>query len=193
MKKIVLAGILAAAVSAGAAVYAAPITNPQPGDFKANINYGFDQREGGRDADSRFAGGDVTYVVNDKVDVQYVNNYTKGKNGNTINENYLKGIYRFNPYVSAYGAVSYLKTNTYSSQHAYGYQVGLQGQVPLADKWQGFAGVGFGDDANTYEIGVGYDITENWDAHVKYRRSDIGVDNYNDDVKGWQVGMGYKF
>ncbi len=34
---------------------------------------------------------------------------------------------------------------------------------------------------------------ENFNAHVKYRRDDIDVNNYDDDVKGWQVGMGYKF
>ena len=38
-----------------------------------------------------------------------------------------------------------------------------------------------------------YDITPNWDAHIKYRSSSVDVDNYDDDVKGWQVGMGYKF
>ncbi|MBF1335436.1 MAG: outer membrane beta-barrel protein, partial [Megasphaera micronuciformis] len=49
------------------------------------------------------------------------------------------------------------------------------------------------DDVNTYEVGVGYNFNENLDAHVKYRRDDIDVNNYDNDVKGWQVGMGYKF
>ena len=95
--------------------------------------------------------------------------------------------------VSAFAGGSYVKTETYNTTKSYGYQVGLKGQLPLAARWQGFASVGVGDDVNTYEVGVGYDITPNWDAHIKYRSSSVDVDNYDDDVKGWQVGMGYKF
>lgn len=193
MKKIALAGALAALMAVSAVAMAAPIKNPEAGDLKANINYGFDQKEGGRSAHSRYAGGDVTYVLNNNWDIQYVNNYTKGDNDYKINENYLVGTYHITPYVSAYGGGSYIKTDTYNNQHFWGYQIGLKGQLPLADRWQGFAQVGVGDDSTNYEIGVGYDITSDWDAHIKYRRSDVDVDNYDDDVKGWQVGMGYKF
>ena len=104
-----------------------------------------------------------------------------------------KNNYRFTPYLSVYGGGSYVKTETYNNKKSYGYQVGLKGQLPLTDRLQGFASVGVGDDINTYEIGVGYDITSDWDAHIKYRDSKVDVDNYDDNVKGWQVGMGYKF
>ena len=192
MKKLIIAAILAALAVTSAAM-AAPLRDPQPGDLKANANYGFDQKEGGRSAKSRLTGGDVTYVLNNHWDIQYVNNYTKGDNDNKINENYLVGNYRLTPYLSAYAGGSYVKTQTYNTTKSYGYQVGIKGQLPLAARWQGFASVGVGDDVNTYEVGVGYDITPNWDAHVKYRSSSVDVDNYDDDVKGWQVGMGYKF
>ncbi len=193
MKHIVLAGVLAALVSVSAVSLAAPIKDPQAGDLKANVNYGFDQKEGGRSAESRFTGGDVTYVLTDKWDVQYVNNYTKGDVGTKVNENYLLGNYRLTPYISAYAGGSYVKTETWNTKKSYGYQVGLRGQLPLGSRLQGFASVGVGDDVNTYEVGVGYDITPSWDAHIKYRESSVDVDNYDDEVKGWQVGMGYKF
>lgn len=193
MKKLVLAMAVTALVGVSAVSFAAPIRNPEAGDLKANINYGFNQEEGGRDADSRFTGGDVTYVVRDNLDVQYVNNYTKGNNGNKIDEHYLVGNYRLTPYVSAYAGGSYVKTETYNNTKSYGYQFGLKGQLPLTDRLQGFASVGVGDDVNTYEIGLGYDLTSDWDAHIKYRDSSVDVDNYDDDVRGWQVGMGYKF
>lgn len=193
MKKIGLAIALTALVSASAVSLAAPIRNPEAGDLKANVNYGFHQKEGSRDADSRFTGGDVTYVVTDNLDVQYVNNYTKGNGGNKVNEHYLLGNYRLTPYISAYAGGSYVKTETYNNTKSYGYQVGLKGQLPLTDRLQGFASVGVGDDVNTYEIGLGYDLTSDWDAHIKYRDSSVDVDNYDDDVRGWQVGMGYKF
>lgn len=193
MKKAILLTALVAAVSISSIACAAPNKNPQAGDLKANVNYGFDQKEGGHSAHSRFTGGDVTYSINDNVDLQYINNYTKGDDGDKLNEHYLLGVYRFTPYVSAYGGMSYIKADTYRDNHYYGYQVGLRGQLPIADRWQGFASVGVGDDANTYSVGVGYDITEDWDAHIMYRRSDIDVDSYDDTVKGWQIGMGYKF
>lgn len=194
VKKIVLASVLAALVSVSAVSFAAPIRNPQAGDFKANVNFGFDQEEGDRSAESRFVGGDLTYVLNDKWDIQYINNYTKGDNGNKINEHYVVGNYRLAPYLSIYGGGSYVDTDTWhSGKNSYGYQFGLRGQLPLTDRLQGFASVGVGDDVNSYEIGVGYDITSSWDAHVKYRSASVDVDNYDDDVEGWQVGMGNKF
>ena len=193
MKKKVLLGFLLAAVTVSSIAMAAPNKNPEPGDFKANINYGFDQKEGGHSADSRFSGGDVTYTINRNLDLQYVNNYTKGDDGDKVNEHYVLGIYRLSPYVAAYGGVSYVKADTYRDAHYYGVQAGLKGQIPIGDRWQGFASVGVGDDVNTYSVGVGYDITPQWDAHIMYRRSDVDVNNYDYDVKGWQVGMGYKF
>lgn len=194
VKKIVLASVLAALVSVSAVSFAAPIRNPEAGDFKVNVNYGFDQEEGDRSAESRFAGGDLTYVLNDRWDVQYVNNYTEGDNGNEIDEHYLVGNYRLAPYLSVYAGGSYLKTDTWrSDKSSYGYQFGVRGQLPLTERLQGFASLGFGDDVSSYEIGVGYDITSNWDAHVKYRSANVDVDNYDDEVEGWQVGMGYKF
>ena len=73
MKKLILAATLAALTVTSAAM-AAPLRDPQPGDLKANANYGFDQKEGGRSAKSRLTGGDVTYVLNNHWDIQYVNN-----------------------------------------------------------------------------------------------------------------------
>lgn len=192
MKKILLATVLAA-LAVSSAAFAAPLKNPQAGDLKANLNYGFDQKEGSHSAGSRFTGGDVTYMLSDRWDVQYTNNYTKSDEHHRINEHSLVGDYHFSPYLSAYGGATYVKTHTYNDKHSYGYQVGVKGQIPLAERWQGFGSIGFGDDVDTYEVGVGYDITPDWDAHIKYRRSSVDVDNYDNDVKGWQIGMGYKF
>lgn len=44
MKKIIMAATLAALTVTSAAM-AAPLRDPQPGDLKANANYGFDQKE----------------------------------------------------------------------------------------------------------------------------------------------------
>lgn len=116
MKKFILTATLAAFAITSAA-WAAPIKNEQPGDLKANINYGFDQKEGHGDADSRFTGGDVTYVLNDRWNIQYINNYTKGDDSDKINENYLVGNYRLTEYLSAYAGASYVKTDTYNTKN----------------------------------------------------------------------------
>ena len=197
MKKVFTAALVATLVSGGAMVYAAGthVQHRQAGDVKVDLSYGFNQKMGHRDARSHFSGGDVTYVLNDKVDVQYDNNNTKASsNGDRVNEHGLRAIYHFNPYVSAFGGATKVDTKFAGHrEHDWGGQVGLEGRVPIADKVTGFGSVGIGDDVNTYEIGVGYNFNENLDAHVKYRRDDIDVNNYDDDVKGWQVGMGYKF
>ena len=96
MKKVFTAAVVATLVSAGAMVYAAgtPVQNRQTGDLKVDLNYGFNQKMGHRDARSHFSGGDVTYVLNDKVDVQYDNNNTKASsNGDRVNEHGLRAIY----------------------------------------------------------------------------------------------------
>lgn len=116
MKKLILTATLAAFAITTAA-WAAPIKNEQPGDLKANINYGFDQKEGHGDAKSRFTGGDVTYVINDRWNLEYINNYTKGNDSHKINENYLVGNYRLTEYLSAYAGASYIKTDTYDSKN----------------------------------------------------------------------------
>ena len=54
MKKLIMAATLAALTVTSAAM-AAPLRDPQPGDLKANANYGFDQKEGGRSAKSRIS------------------------------------------------------------------------------------------------------------------------------------------
>ena len=69
MKTLIIAATLAALAMTSAAM-AAPIRDPQPGDLKANANYGFDQKEGGRSAKSRLTGGDVTYVLSNRWDIQ---------------------------------------------------------------------------------------------------------------------------
>lgn len=196
MKKIITAALMAALVSAGAMVYAAgtPVQNRQEGDLKVDLNYGFNQKMGHHDAKSQFSGGDVTYALNDKVDIQYDNNNTKIDGGSAkVNEHAVRAIYHINPYISAFGGATRVDVKNSYRDHYYGGQVGLEGQVPIANKVTGFGSVGIGDDVNTYEIGVGYNFTDNLDAHIKYRRDDVDVNNYDDDVKGWQVGVGYKF
>ena len=110
---------------------------------------------------ARFTGGDVTYVLNDRWNLQYINNYTKGDDSHKINENYLVGNYRLTEYLSAYAGASYVKTDTYNTKKSYGYQVGVRGQVPISERWQGFASIGVGDDVNTYEIGVATTLRRN--------------------------------
>ena len=177
-------------------VYAAgtPVQNRQEGDLKVDLNYGFNQKMGHHDAKSQFSGGDVTYALNDKVDIQYDNNNTKIDGGSAkVNEHAVRAIYHINPYISAFGGATRVDVKNGYRDHYYGGRVGLEGQVPIANKVTGFGSVGIGDDVNTYEIGVGYNFTDNLDAHIKYRRDDVDVNNYDDDVKGWQVGVGYKF
>lgn len=194
MKKTLLVVTLLAALSAGAAVSAAPMTNTQAGDLKVNLNYGFGQKEGDRNAKSRFSGGDITYGIGHRTSLQYSTNMTRGDSSQKIDEHYFTGIYDLSSYVSVYGGLSYIKTDINGgNKHATGYQVGLKGQVPLADRVMGFATVGAGDDTRTYSVGVGYAFNKNWDSHIMYRKSTVKTDNYDDDVKGWQIGMGYKF
>ncbi len=165
MKKIITAALMAALVSAGAMVYAAgtPVQNRQEGDLKVDLNYGFNQKMGHHDAKSQFSGGDITYALNDKVDIQYDNNNTKIDGGSAkVNEHAVRAIYHINPYISAFGGATRVDVKNGYRDHS-------------------------------YEIGVGYNFTDNLDAHIKYRRDDVDVNNYDDDVKGWQVGVGYKF
>ena len=109
--------------------------------MKANVNYGFDQKEGSRGALISFSGGDITYTINDKVDLQH-NNYTKAM----TETNRTNTICRSVPFQS-YGFFclwrhELMKADTYRDQHFYGYQVGLKGQIPIGERWQGFASVG---------------------------------------------------
>ena len=194
MKKFVLISTLAAAMTITTMVSATPVLNAIPGDFKVNVNYGFDQKEGNHDAKSRWTGGDATLGLPNHLAVQYAYNTTRGKTGRDVTEHYLNGLIRLGSYVHGFAGLSYIKADGDGlDEDGVGYQVGIRGQVPLAAKIVGFASVGVGNKSNTYLAGLGYKVTSDLDAHIQYRKSDIKVGSYDDSVKGWQVGLGYKF
>lgn len=49
-----------------------------------------------------------------------------------------------------------------------GYQVGVIGRYDLGNRMTGWAGVGFGNKRTTWELGLGYDITDNVEWNISY-------------------------
>lgn len=197
MKKKILAISVLAVLSVGAVVLAAPLQDYSKGNGQIDLNYGFKQKAGSIDGDSGIAGVGATVGLGNRWGAQYTYSTMDASQGGRkadVREHQLRALYQLKPNISLYAGLTHVGVN----QRAYdtsatGMQVGVIGQVPLTDRVTGWASVGVGDDVNTYEVGLGYRITPQIDAHLLYRDSQVDINNWNDDVKGWQAGLGYRF
>jgi predicted porin len=93
--------------------------------------------------------------------------------------------------VPGYGSVDVKSTTKY--------QVGITGIAKLAEKTNGWATIAAGNDNQSYEVGVGYELSKDADLNVFYRYTKFtglelqGVSNYNFDAKSDGLGFGVTF
>ena len=104
-------------------------------------------------------------------------------------------VYQFIPYL--YGFGGYVRNRAHHrgyTDNTNGFQVGATGRLPLG-KTTPWAKFGIGNTITQYEVGVGYAITDNWEANVSYNDSKYKDFSGDTDVKthGVNVGVSYKF
>ncbi len=195
MKKTV---VLTAAFMAAMAVtaFAAPMGSTELGDVRVDLNYGFSQDVGPVDGDSGIVGGDVTVGLGGNWAFQY-ENYTVGidfPGADNAEEHHFRALYKLTPNVGVFAGVTHANiADGDGNPDSTGFQAGVVGQIDLTDDVFAWGSVGLGNDINTYELGVGYNVTPQLDVHVLYRESSHDYEYVDDDIKGWQVGLGYQF
>lgn len=183
--------VLTAALAAMAvSVWAAPMGGTEKGDVRLDLNYGFNQEVADIDGDNGIVGGDATIGLGNNWGFQY-ENYTVDTTYGKVEDHHFRALYKVTPNVGVYAGVSHVNIAHYNDST--GAEIGVTGQIDLSDKAFAWGSIGLGEDVNTYELGVGYQVAPQMDVHLAYHESSYDFKNVDNDVKGWQLGVGYQF
>lgn len=199
MKKILVGTLALGLVAASSVAMASPLTKIEAGKGKVDgaISISPTLKSQGQDLDgkTRYRLG-ATYGIADNVGVEYRYIANAGKHDSSVQSHQLNLMYQFNPNIA--GFVGYVrnkgKVGDYNHTEG-GYQVGVQGAMPIADRTSAWARFGIGSKITDYEIGVGYDLGNNFDLNLFY--NDTKYKGFDDDVSfkahGVNLGVTYKF
>jgi len=201
MKKIVL-GVVAASMLATTAAYAAPMTSMDKGTGKVDASFSMGsslKAEGyGESIDlggnSRYRLG-ATYGLGDKLGIDYKYACHAGDYSSSVQSHQLNLMYQFNPNVAAFaGYVHNRAEGNGDSDTENGYQVGVLGNMKIAKRTTAWASIGVGNKITAYEIGVGYDLTKNFDVNLFYNDTKYkGFGDVDFKTHGVNLGVTYHF
>ena len=168
MNKKVLVATLAATMLTGAAFAAAvPVTDINQGDSKIGVEYSFSQNVTGESGHADGFGVNLQTGLTDKWALQYSFNKINLDDRSDIKDHQLNAVYDIHPNFNVYAGGTYIKA---AGDHETGLQVGVIGHMPLADRLEGFAKVGFGTDIkNTYQVGATYALNNEFDLSLYYQ------------------------
>lgn len=202
MKKIIL-GTLVAGLLVSSVGFASPLSKIEAGKGKvdASLSFGSALKIDG-DRINRDLGGDtryrlgMTYGVSDGLAVDYLYASHEGDHSSSVQSHQANLLYQLNPNIGVFGGYVYNKgkyrgdTNSTS-----GFQLGAIGKINLSEKTNAWAKFGAGNTITQYEIGLGYDIAQNWEANLFY--NDTKYKDFDDDTsfKTHSINLGatYKF
>jgi opacity protein-like surface antigen len=199
MKKI-LTGVVVLGVLVSSTAFASPLTKIEQGKGKIDAAVSISPRMKTGDTDlngkTRYRFG-ATYGVSDNLGLDYVYAANAGNHDSSVQSHQINLLYQFNPYVAGFGGFVWnkFKMNGYGDDTTNGYQVGVQGRYGLNDKTAAWAKFGIGNTITQYEIGVGYDLTKNWEANLFYNDSKYKDFSNDASVKTHSINLGvsYKF
>ena len=206
MKKILL-GAVTLSLLATSAAYAAPMTSMDKGTGKVDAAFSMGSSlKGEGDGESIDFGGNnryrlgVTYGLGDKIGIDYKYAAHAGDIGSSLKSHQLNLMYQFNPNVAAFAGYVHnrveadAKTGGTVSDTENGYQVGVLGRIAIAKRTSAWASVGVGNKITAYEIGVGYDLTKNFDVNLFYNDTKYkGMDGADFKTHNVNLGVTYHF
>ena len=199
MKKLVT-GVVLLGVLLSSTAFASPLAKIEQGKGKidAAVSIAPGMKEDGHDLDgkTRYRFG-ATYGISDNLGLDYLYAANAGDNDSSVQSHQINLLYQFNPYVAGFGGFVWnkFKMNSYGDDTTNGYQLGLQGRYGLNDKTTAWAKFGAGNTILQYEVGVGYDLTKNWEANLFYNDTKYKDFDHDVDVKTHSINLGvsYKF
>jgi len=202
MKKIVL-GVIAASLLATSSAYAAPMTSMDKGTGKidAAFTMGSSLKGEGSGGQSIDFGGNnryrlgATYGLGDKLGIDYKYAAHAGDYDSSVQSHQLNLMYQFNPNVAAFAGYVHNRAKVQSESNTQnGYQVGVLANMKIAKRTTAWASIGVGNKITAYEIGVGYDLTKNFDVNLFYNDTKYkGFDAADFKTHGVNLGVTYHF
>ena len=201
MKKILL-GAVALSLLATSPAYAAPMTSMEKGKGKVDAAFTMGSSLKSEDGDeSSDLGGNnryrlgVTYGLGDKLGIDYKYAAHAGDYDSSVQSHQLNLMYQFNPNVAAFVGYVHNRAKVLGeSNNQNGYQVGVLGNMKIAKRTTAWASIGLGNKITAYEIGVGYDLTKNFDVNLFYNDTKYkGFDGADFKTHGVNLGVTYHF
>jgi len=206
MKKILL-GAVALSLLATSAAYAAPMTSMDKGTGKVDAAFSMGSSlKGEGDGESIDFGGNnryrlgATYGLGDKLGIDYKYAAHAGDYGSSLQSHQLNLMYQFNPNVAAFAGYVHnrveadAKAGGTVSDTENGYQVGVLANMKIAKRTTAWASIGVGNKITAYEIGVGYDLTKNFDVNLFYNDTKYkGFDGADFKTHNVNLGVTYHF
>ncbi len=202
MKKIIL-GTLVAGLLVSSVGFASPLSKIEAGKGKIDASLSFGSGLKGEANDlSRDLNGKTryrlgaTYGLSDKLAVDYLYAAHAGDYDSSVQSHQVNLLYQLNPNVGVFGGYVHNRgeINNYSNS-TNGYQVGALGRLALNDKTSAWAKFGIGNTITQYEVGVGYELTKDWEANLFY--NDTKYRDFDRDLsfKTHSINLGatYKF
>lgn len=190
MKRTLIATVAALMVSGAALAASVPVTDIHEGQSRVGAEYSFAQSATGESGHSDGFGVSLSTGLSDKLALQYAygdNNLDRGD----IKDHRVDAIYNIAPNFNLYGGATFVKAPGDSET---GFQAGVIGYMPLTEKIQGFAKVGFGSDIQqTYQVGAKYDFGNDIDLNLYYQYDKYSLDKGDGNIKGFHAGLGYSF
>lgn len=199
MRKILAATVIASMMAAGSAFAASmPVLDVEQGQTQMNLEYmtGANINTDGQDAWQDNENGlaiAADYGINDDLALQVAHSRIQA-DGPDFKINEINGVYRVNENFNAFlGAMR----ASFDGEHETWMQLGAIGHMPLGEKVDGFAKLGFGTDdlRHVFQVGAKYQINDQFDAHAYYEHNKFNF--FDDDMKsgqkGYYFGVGYKF
>jgi len=201
MKKILL-GAVALSLLATSAAYAAPMTSMEKGKGKVDAAFtmGSSLKGEGEGESIDFGGNNryrlgATYGLGDKLGIDYKYAAHAGDYDSSVQSHQLNLMYQFNPNVAAFVGYVHNRAKVLgTSDTQNGYQVGVLGRMEIAKRTSAWASIGLGNKITAYEIGVGYDLTKNFDVNLFYNDTKYkGFDGADFKTHNVNLGVTYHF
>ena len=201
MKKILL-GAVALSLLATSAAYAAPMTSMEKGKGKVDAAFtmGSSLKGEGEGESIDFGGNNryrlgATYGLGDKLGIDYKYAAHAGDYDSSVQSHQLNLMYQFNPNVAAFVGYVHNRAKVLGASNTQnGYQVGVLGNMKIAKRTTAWASIGLGNKITAYEIGVGYDLTKNFDVNLFYNDTKYkGFDGADFKTHGVNLGVTYHF
>ncbi len=202
MKKLLL-GTLVAGLLVSSVGFASPLSKIEAGKGKidASLSFGSGLKATGDNVDQDL-GGDTryrlgaTFGISDKLALDYLYASHEGDHSSSVQSHQTSLIYQFTPNFDVFGGYVYNKGKYYgNSDSTSGYQVGAIGKIGLNERTNAWAKFGIGNTITQYEIGLGYDITKNWEANLFYNDTKYKDFEHDGSFKTHSINLGatYKF
>lgn len=207
MKKQVVLGIVTALALSTSVALASPVEMNE-GQWNVNIGAMISpdaEADGARDydldGDTSFYGG-ITYGINDRWGVQYdYSHYGASYRGldTDLDASEFNVLYKLDPHLNVFAGYLYAGGDMHVAgmnigSHTDGFQAGLTGWYPLADKFKTFGKIGLGNNSRVYEIGFSYAVADNWDVDLSYRDVEYkDIEDVDISFDGVRLGLSTSF